>query len=48
MSDSMFQPFNYVVVKGNFDNDLVEKKSIKTFMLPKMIIQEVQNIPFQK
>ena len=27
MSDSMFQPSNYVVVKtGNFDNNRVEKK----------------------
>ena len=48
MSDRMFQPFNYVVVKtGNFYNSLVEK-AIKTFMLPKTTIREVQNTPMQK
>ena len=48
MSDSMLQPFNYLVVKTcNFVNSLVGKKAIKTFMLPKTTIQEVQNMPFQ-
>ena len=44
ISDSMFQPFNYVVVKtGNFliRYSLMGKKAIKTFMLPKTTIQEV-------
>ena len=42
MADSMFQPFNYVVVKtGNFLLQSCGKKAIKTFMLPKTTIQEV-------
>ena len=48
MSDSMFQPFNYVVVKtGIFDKNVVEK-SHKDIYITQNTIREVQNIPFQK
>ena len=48
MSDSMFQPFNYLIVKtGIFDKNVVEK-SHKDIYITQNTIQEVQNIPFQK